>query len=91
MSRYVTPMAALAALWSLAAGCDSLQPVEGQRPAERPAAAQAPAKPQGKPRIACAQPKHDFGKVVEGAKVEHIFTLKNEGDGVLQIKRASGG
>jgi len=89
MSRFVTPMVALAALVSLGLGCDPLRPVEGQRPAKRPAA--VPAKAEGQPRIACAQPKHDFGKVEEGAKVEHVFTLKNEGDGVLQIKRASGG
>jgi hypothetical protein len=91
MSRSLTPIAALAALISFAAGCDSLRPVDRKRPVKGPSTARAQAQAKGKPRIASAQPKYDFGKVEEGTKVEHVFTVKNEGDGVLQIKRASGG
>ena len=42
------------------------------------------------PKIASAQPTFNFGKIKQGAKVEHIFKVKNEGKADLIIERAKG-
>lgn len=37
------------------------------------------------PRIKAAEVNHDFGKVKAGVRAEHVFEIKNTGDGVLVI------
>lgn len=44
----------------------------------------------GKPKIVALETKHDFGKVKEGAKIEHVFRVRNQGDGKLVIEKAYG-
>lgn len=39
------------------------------------------------PRITVAEMQHDFGTVVQGTQVEHIFELKNAGTEQLIIER----
>lgn len=48
------------------------------------------------PSLAYAQPSikfyeesHDFGRVLEGAKVEHIFEFTNEGEEDLVIEKVA--
>jgi hypothetical protein len=42
------------------------------------------------PKITSAQPTFGFGQIKQGAKVEHIFKIKNEGNTDLIIERAKG-
>lgn len=39
----------------------------------------------GTPKIEIAEPKHDFGKVWVGDRLEHTFSIRNTGDGELRI------
>ncbi|MDM8007777.1 MAG: DUF1573 domain-containing protein, partial [Phycisphaerae bacterium] len=39
----------------------------------------------GTPKIEIAEPKHDFGKIWVGDKLEHTFSIRNAGDGELRI------
>lgn len=39
------------------------------------------------PRIYIAEGRFDFGTVAEGIQPEHIFTIQNVGDAVLEIRR----
>lgn len=63
---------------------------------QAPAAVEAPAvadpgaaAPGG--RVTAEATVHDYGTVVAGDPVKHTFTLKNTGDGVLNILSARGG
>jgi thiol-disulfide isomerase/thioredoxin len=47
--------------------------------------ANAPAVPGGSPKIEFAEPKHDFGKVWVGDKLEHAFKARNIGTADLKI------
>lgn len=38
------------------------------------------------PKLVLETSKHDFGRVKEGAKISHTFTLKNEGTADLMIE-----
>ncbi len=42
-------------------------------------------------RLACDVPEHDWGAVLAGQEVRHVFKVKNIGDGVLRILSARGG
>ncbi len=44
----------------------------------------------GVPVIGADMINYEFGEVEEGTKVEHVFTIQNKGDGVLEIKKATG-
>ena len=47
-----------------------------------------PAQEQKKgPRIEVKEAAYDFGKVVEGAKLQHVFEVGNTGDAALDIQR----
>lgn len=39
------------------------------------------------PELAVDQPVHDFGTVVQGKKVDHVFTFRNRGDAPLNVAR----
>ena len=39
------------------------------------------------PELAVDQPVHDFGTVVQGKKVDHIFKFRNRGDATLNVAR----
>ncbi|RII25846.1 MAG: hypothetical protein CXR31_12635 [Geobacter sp.] len=39
------------------------------------------------PELAVDQPVHDFGTVVQGKKVDHIFKFRNRGDATLNVIR----
>lgn len=51
------------------------------------AAELATAQEGGQPALSIEQPVFDFGTVSEGEKIEHQFTLKNAGQGLLRIDR----
>ncbi len=40
-----------------------------------------------KPEIFCEKPDFNFGKIYKGNKVEHVFTLENQGNDTLEIKK----
>lgn len=44
-------------------------------------------KAAGGPRLACDEPEYRFGQVKNTKNVNHLFTLRNEGDDVLEISR----
>jgi uncharacterized protein DUF1573 len=50
-------------------------------------AAQAPAQEAGGPKIEVKELKHDFGKVVQGTPVSHVFEVRNAGTEPLVIER----
>jgi len=58
-------------------------------PVAEPTPAAAPA-PGEAPKIVAVAANHDFGKVKQGAVVEHTFKIKNQGAGDLIIRRAKG-
>ena len=66
----------------LAGGC-AKQPKKQEGTAEKAA---EPVVKQGKPKIAVDKRSYDFGKVKEGTNVEHVYRIKNEGDGELVIE-----
>lgn len=39
------------------------------------------------PKITCADAVYDFGAIAPTDKVEHVFTIKNEGSADLKIER----
>ena len=43
----------------------------------------------GKPKMTFAETKHDFGKIMQGEKVNWTFDFTNTGDGDLVISQAS--
>lgn len=43
------------------------------------------------PVIAADEAEHDFGTAVQGEYVEHVFTIRNKGKGLLKIEKARGG
>jgi hypothetical protein len=47
------------------------------------------AQPTGGPKIA-TEAKYDFGKVLQGEQVEHVFKIRNEGGAELRIENAHG-
>lgn len=53
-------------------------------PAEAPSEA-APA--EAAPKIAADEAVYDFGSVAPKGTVEHVFTIRNEGDADLHIER----
>jgi hypothetical protein len=46
-----------------------------------------PAQDQKGPQIGIKEAAYDFGKVVEGAKLQHVFEVGNPGDAALEIQR----
>jgi len=50
------------------------------------AVAGAAGAPQG-PRISISEPLYDFGAVAAGTVLEHVFEIRNTGDGVLEIRK----
>jgi thioredoxin-related protein len=44
----------------------------------------------GKPKIVAVEAEFDFGKVKQGAAVEHVFKIRNEGNAPLKIEKARG-
>ena len=48
---------------------------------------EAKAPEEGRPRIAFDQKDFDFGKVETGEKVEHLFSFRNTGNGILKIDK----
>ncbi len=43
------------------------------------------------PKISFNELHHDFGRVKQGSTVEHVFTFRNIGEGVLKIKKLKAG
>ncbi len=41
------------------------------------------------PRIAVPDPLYSFGTVTAGTVLEHVFEIRNTGDGVLEIKKVA--
>ncbi len=39
------------------------------------------------PRLELKETTYDFGKVVEGARLQHVFQVGNTGDAALDIQR----
>jgi hypothetical protein len=46
-----------------------------------------PAQEQKGPQLEIKESAYDFGKVVEGAKLQHVFDVRNSGDAALDIQR----
>jgi hypothetical protein len=42
------------------------------------------------PKISSVEPQFDFGEVMQGAKVEHVFQIQNTGAADLIINRTTG-
>ena len=57
---------------------------------KKKSAVQREAQPEAAPKIVAVEATHDFGKVSAGESVEHVFKIKNEGEGELRIERAKG-
>ena len=39
------------------------------------------------PKIEIAEMRHDFGKVIQGTRVEHVFEIRNAGSEQLVIEK----
>ncbi len=46
-----------------------------------------PAQEQKGPQLELKEAAYDFGKVVEGARLQHVFQVRNTGDASLDIQR----
>lgn len=65
--------------------------VTNATPAATPSAASTPAVPTGPTTsMTFAEPTHDFGQIMDGDKVEHVFTFTNSGSEPLVISNAKG-
>ncbi len=71
----------LATMALLIGACNS-----GQKSQDSASPTQAPAVPV----ISSENAEHDWGAVKEGEVVEHIFKVQNKGEGLLEIKKATG-
>ncbi len=56
-----------------------------------PGVMRAQAGESGPPKLVLNETVFDFGKVKEGDRISHEFTVKNSGDGPLEIKKVSPG
>jgi len=52
-------------------------------PGAKPQASEATAQPS----IQIKEPEYNFGEVMEGAEIEHEFTVRNTGKALLNIER----
>ena len=99
MRRRQKPMTMLLALTPVVAlmACQGLAPMsrgggkKGKGQATKSAALARGNSAKGAPKLACDKPSYNYGTVSAGAKVEHIYIVKNIGRGLLTIKRATGG
>lgn len=46
--------------------------------------------PDGVPMISAVEAEHDFGRVKQGAKVSHVYKIKNVGAKELVIEKTRG-
>ena len=44
-------------------------------------------KPTAQPSIQIKEPEYCFGEVLEGAEIEHEFTIRNTGKALINIER----
>ena len=68
-------------------GCDEGTPGDQTAGSAAPSASVAAT---GTPKIVAIEPVFEFGSVKLGSSVEHVFKVKNAGDGPLTITRAKG-
>ena len=61
-----------------------------KKPAGDAAAPDTGSQALGKPQLEAVAAEFDFGVVKQGAKVEHVFKLRNSGDQDLVIKKTTG-
>jgi len=54
---------------------------------EKPSVTAQPALTGGTPAAEFPNVEHDLGKIAEGQEFSHVFTVRNRGTGVLQIKK----
>jgi hypothetical protein len=71
----------LAAMTLLIGACNS-----GQKSQD----SASPLKADAVPIISSDNAEYDWGEVKEGEVVEHIFKVQNKGEGLLEIKKATG-
>lgn len=62
----------------------------GKSAGEKDASAKKAPSVVGKPKIVAVERVFDFGKVKQGMSIEHVFKIRNEGDGELKIEKARG-
>ena len=72
----------LVALLSFAAILGAQEPAPPPLPTPDPAATPA----TGTPRLVVEENQHNYGRVIQGELVEHVFIVRNDGDGPLLIK-----
>ena len=74
-------------------GCGTEQPAPSKVTEQatgtdtEPNAPEAAAAATGTPKIASDAATHDFGAIKLGDKAEHVFKIRNAGDGVLKIDK----
>jgi hypothetical protein len=68
-----------AAAWTSCSKCGGKDEAAG---AAKPAA--------GVPKIVAVEAAFDFGKAKQGDEVEHVYKIRNQGDGELRIEKARG-
>ena len=73
-------------VWCALIGATCLSPLACRSRAQDQEAEPRPAELKRGPTITAATTKHDFGRVEEGQQLQHVFTIKNEGDEVLEIE-----
>ncbi len=82
MKRLYLILFAVIPLMAALVACKRLPP-DGITPAG--AAPSGPA-----PKLVFAEMSHDFGTVVAGQTVEHVFAFRNEGKGELRLEKPRG-
>jgi hypothetical protein len=90
--RIAAPAVAVAAATGLLvmAAASTTGCIKKKEKTEKKTEAVVEKKKPGKPKIVALEDKFDFGKVKQGAVVEHVFKIANKGDAVLAIERAKG-
>lgn len=84
--RFIPSFVAVAAL----AACTQPAPAphaQAETEAEKSAPAETGEAAEGVPKIAADEPIFEFGAIKADDKVEHVFTIKNEGTADLKIDR----
>lgn len=88
MHRLALSVLSLTLVASLACTSESAVPTPvaaSETGSSEPAAAAADV--EAAPKIACAEAVYNFGAVSPTDKIEHVFTIKNEGTAELKIER----
>jgi hypothetical protein len=87
LHRLASPLLCLTFVAALACSSESAPPPAAEAGSASEVAEPAASTSVAGPKITCADAVHEFGAISPNTSVEHVFTIKNEGNADLKIER----